>query len=339
VSAGSPCPAVPPSPSLWSCRPTALLRPSPVGPPGPPAGEPFEEVLLPELPEVEVVRRGLARWVGGRTIGAVQVLHPRAVRRHPGGAADFAARLAGRRLGAARRRGKYLWLPVADSADAVLAHLGMSGQLLIQPEGASDERHLRVRVRFTDAAGTELRFVDQRTFGGLSLHETVAHDPEGLPGVIGHIARDPLDPAFDEAAFHAALRVRRTTVKRALLDQSLISGVGNIYADEALWRARLHYDRPTATLTRPRTTELLGHVREVMNAALAAGGTSFDSLYVNVNGESGYFSRELNVYGRSDQACNRCGTRIRRAPFMNRSSYFCPKCQPIPKSSRARFPR
>ncbi|UNO39725.1 bifunctional DNA-formamidopyrimidine glycosylase/DNA-(apurinic or apyrimidinic site) lyase [Streptomyces sp. MST-110588] len=321
---------------------------------------------MPELPEVEVVRRGLQRWVQGRTVDSVEVLHPRAVRRHTAGAVDFAARLAGRRIGTPRRRGKYLWLPVSDGL-AVLAHLGMSGQLLVQPQDAPDEKHLRVRIRFTGgdqagtgsgqavtgpdqavmglgqavtgpgpedpaaAAGTELRFVDQRTFGGLSLHDTVPGDPDGLPDVIAHIARDPLDPAFDDAAFHEALRRRRTTIKRALLDQSLISGVGNIYADEALWRSRLHYERPTATFTRPRTAELLGHIRDVMNAALAVGGTSFDSLYVNVNGESGYFERSLDAYGREDEPCRRCGTAVRRRPWMNRSSYFCPRCQRPPR--------
>ncbi|MGW0464324.1 bifunctional DNA-formamidopyrimidine glycosylase/DNA-(apurinic or apyrimidinic site) lyase [Streptomyces sp. NPDC003027] len=293
---------------------------------------------MPELPEVEVVRRGLERWVAGRTVGEVEVLHPRAVRRHPAGGEDFAARLKGHRLGTARRRGKYLWIPLADSDASVLGHLGMSGQLLVQPETAPDEKHLRIRVRFDDtvtsaagaAGGTELRFVDQRTFGGLSLHENT---PDGLPDVIAHIARDPLDPAFDDAAFQAALRLRRTTIKRALLDQSLISGVGNIYADEALWRARLHYERPTASLTRPRSAELLGHVRDVMNAALAAGGTSFDSLYVNVNGESGYFDRSLDAYGREDEPCRRCGTPIRRRPWMNRSSYFCPRCQRPPRAA------
>ncbi|WP_236246790.1 bifunctional DNA-formamidopyrimidine glycosylase/DNA-(apurinic or apyrimidinic site) lyase [Streptomyces sp. CC210A] len=284
---------------------------------------------MPELPEVEVVRRGLARWVSGRTVADVEVLHPRAVRRHLGGGADFAARLKGHRFGTARRRGKYLWLPLDDADAAVLGHLGMSGQLLVQPEGAPDEKHLRIRVRFDDVLGTELRFVDQRTFGGLSLHDTT---PDGLPDVIGHIARDPLDEVFDDAAFHAALRLRRTTVKRALLDQSLISGVGNIYADEALWRSRLHYDRPTATFTRPRSYELLGHVRDVMNAALAVGGTSFDSLYVNVNGESGYFDRSLDAYGREGKPCRRCGTPIRRRPWMNRSSYFCPRCQRPPRA-------
>ncbi|MEU7282746.1 bifunctional DNA-formamidopyrimidine glycosylase/DNA-(apurinic or apyrimidinic site) lyase [Streptomyces sp. NPDC045431] len=284
---------------------------------------------MPELPEVEVVRRGLERWISGRTVREVEVLHPRAVRRHLAGGEDFAARLKGRRFGVAQRRGKYLWLPLEETDASVLGHLGMSGQLLVQPEDAPDEKHLRIRVRFDDALGTELRFVDQRTFGGLSLHENT---PEGLPQAIAHIARDPLDPAFDEAAFHTALRLRRTTVKRALLDQSLISGVGNIYADEALWRSRLHYDRPTATLTRPRSAELLGHVREVMTAALAVGGTSFDSLYVNVNGESGYFDRSLDAYGREGEPCRRCGTPMRRRPWMNRSSYFCPRCQRPPRA-------
>ncbi|HEY8982779.1 MAG TPA: bifunctional DNA-formamidopyrimidine glycosylase/DNA-(apurinic or apyrimidinic site) lyase [Streptomyces sp.] len=287
---------------------------------------------MPELPEVEVVRRGLERWVAGRPVADVEVLHPRAVRRHLAGAEDFAHRLKGHRLGTPSRRGKYLWLPLADSGQAILAHLGMSGQLLVQPLGAADERHLRIRIRFADDIRTELRFVDQRTFGGLSLHDTT---DDGLPDVIGHIARDPLDPLFDDEAFHQALRRRRTTIKRALLNQSLISGVGNIYADEALWRSRLHYDRPTAGFTRPTTKELLGDVRDVMNAALAVGGTSFDSLYVNVNGESGYFDRSLDAYGREGLPCMRCGTSMVRKAWMNRSSYFCPKCQTLPKN-RAR---
>ncbi|MBO1335912.1 bifunctional DNA-formamidopyrimidine glycosylase/DNA-(apurinic or apyrimidinic site) lyase [Streptomyces sp. VRA16 Mangrove soil] len=285
---------------------------------------------MPELPEVEVVRRGLARWVAQRTVADVEVLHPRAVRRHLAGGEDFAHRLKGERIGEPSRRGKYLWLPLETAHTAVLAHLGMSGQLLVQPHDAPDEKHLRIRVGFADDLGTELRFVDQRTFGGLSLHDT---DSAGLPDVIAHIARDPLDPLFDDAAFHDALRRKRTTIKRALLDQSLISGVGNIYADEALWRARLHYERPTATFTRPRTAELLGHVRDVMNAALAVGGTSFDSLYVNVNGESGYFDRSLDAYGREGEPCRRCATPMRRRAWMNRSSYFCPRCQRVPRVS------
>ncbi|WP_371479389.1 bifunctional DNA-formamidopyrimidine glycosylase/DNA-(apurinic or apyrimidinic site) lyase [Kitasatospora sp. NBC_00315] len=287
---------------------------------------------MPELPEVEVVRRGLADWVADRTVAEVQVLHPRAVRRQPAGAADFTARLTGTTLGGARRRGKYLWVPLTGTGTgfSLIGHLGMSGQLLVQDPSAPDETHLRVRLRFTDG-GRELRFVDQRTFGGLAVEEAQEGDSEGTPVSIAHIARDPLDPRFDDGAFIAALRAKRTTVKRALLDQTLISGVGNIYADEALWRARLHYDRPTAALTRPQGVLLLAHAREVMNAALAVGGTSFDSLYVNVNGQSGYFSRDLDAYGREGEPCGRCGTPIRRAAWMNRSSYFCPRCQPVPR--------
>jgi formamidopyrimidine-DNA glycosylase len=287
---------------------------------------------VPELPEVEVVRRGLARWVSGRTVEAATVLHQRAVRRHLAGAEDFAALLKGAAIGEAHRRGKYLWLPLTER-HSLVAHLGMSGQLLVQPTAAPNETHLRVRLTFSDSAGTELRFVDQRTFGGLSVHEVAPGAQDGLPAVLAHIARDPLDDAFDEDAFHAALRRKRTTIKRALLDQSLISGVGNIYADEALWRTRLHFERPTATMSRPRTAELVTHIREVMGDALLAGGTSFDSLYVNVNGESGYFDRSLDAYGRQDEPCRRCGTPIRRRPWMNRSSYFCPRCQPAPRAS------
>ncbi|HLU95201.1 MAG TPA: bifunctional DNA-formamidopyrimidine glycosylase/DNA-(apurinic or apyrimidinic site) lyase [Thermobifida alba] len=295
---------------------------------------------MPELPEVEVVRRGLEKWVAGASFGEVAVLHPRSVRRHAPGAADFTARLAGRTVAEVRRRGKYLWLTL-DSGDALLAHLGMSGQLLVQPRGAADERHLRVRLPLVARSGDgvdeprELRFVDQRTFGHLLVDRLVDDGAgEGVPSVITHIARDPLDPAFDDDAFAAALRRRRTGLKRALLDQSLVSGIGNIYADEALWMSRLHWARPTETLRRPQVDALLAAVREVMVAALAQGGTSFDSLYVNVNGESGYFERSLNAYGRRDRPCARCGTPIRRETFMNRSSYSCPRCQPKPRDAR-----
>jgi formamidopyrimidine-DNA glycosylase len=205
----------------------------------------------------------------------------------------------------------------------------MSGQLLLQERGHTDEIHLRVRFRFRDD-GPELRFVDQRTFGGLAVSPGGAD----LPAELAHIARDPLDPLFVDEEFVAALRRRRTGVKRALLDQTLISGVGNIYADESLWLARLHWARATETLTRPTARLLLGHVRDVLTAAIGAGGTSFDSLYVNVNGESGYFDRSLAVYGREGEPCSRCGSIVRRDPFMNRSSFTCPKCQPRPRRPR-----
>jgi formamidopyrimidine-DNA glycosylase len=288
---------------------------------------------LPELPEVETVRDGLEKSVSGRVVDTVEVHHPRSVRRHLAGAGDFAVRLRARRLGIAQRRGKYLWLPLDDAGEALLAHLGMSGQLLLRTIAEPDERHLHIRIRFADG-GPELRFVDQRTFGGLLIDELVPtpDQPGGaVPSLIAHIARDPVDPAFDDAAFVTRLRRRHSGVKRALLDQSLISGVGNIYADEALWRAKLHGERLSSALSRPLARTLLAEVRAVLAEAILAGGTSFDSLYVNVNGESGYFDRTLNVYGRAGEPCNRCGTPIRRVAFMNRSSYFCPRCQRPPR--------
>ncbi|MGY1812136.1 bifunctional DNA-formamidopyrimidine glycosylase/DNA-(apurinic or apyrimidinic site) lyase [Blastococcus sp. SYSU D00820] len=292
---------------------------------------------MPELPEVEVVRRGLQQWVAGRTVATVEVHHPRAVRRHLEGTDHFIASVTGRTISAAHRRGKYLWLPLAEADGtpaerALVAHLGMSGQLLVEKPSAPDETHLRARFTFTDG-GRELRFVDQRTFGGLAVEDAPGN---ALPPRVAHIAIDPLDPAFDESAFSAALRRRDTQVKRALLDQTLIGGVGNIYADESLWRARLHGTRPTGSLTRPQVGALLQGVRDVLDEALAQGGTSFDSLYVDVNGQSGYFSRFLAVYGQADRPCPRCGTAIVREPFMNRSSYSCPRCQPRPRARRAR---
>jgi formamidopyrimidine-DNA glycosylase len=300
---------------------------------------------MPELPEVEVVRRGLAQHVVGRTVAAVEVRHPRAVRRHAPGSADFVAALAGARFAMANRRGKYLWLPLdtvagtvgdtsgdiaGNTSRALLAHLGMSGQLLVVPSSTPDGPHLRVRMCFTDG-GTELRFVDQRTFGGLAVTRTTQG---GVPTEIEHIALDPLDERFDDAAFRLALRRRRTGIKRALLDQTLISGVGNIYADEALWHARLHFARATETIRGAEISRLLTGLRSVLNAALAEGGTSFDSLYVDVNGSGGYFGRSLQVYGRAGQPCRRCGTPIRKDPFMNRSSHTCPRCQPRPRRAR-----
>ena len=292
---------------------------------------------MPELPEVEVVRRGLAGHVLDRRIARVDVAHPRAVRRHPAGGADFAARLAGRTVTAARRRGKYLWLELDGSGaggDAVLAHLGMSGQMLVEEPGRPDEKHLRIRVVFDDD-GPELRFVDQRTFGGLSLHPLTDAVGGGLlPAPIAHIARDPMDPAFDVDAAVTAIRRRRTGLKRALLDQTLVSGIGNIYADEALWRARLHGARPTASLTRAAVHSVLVAAGEVMDEALAQGGTSFDALYVNVNGQSGWFDRSLDAYGQENEPCSRCGSPIVRERFTNRSSFRCPRCQPVPRSPR-----
>ena len=282
---------------------------------------------MPELPEVETVRRGLQDHVVGRTVETVRVLHPRAVRRQPAGAAEFETALGGRSLDSARRRGKYLWLSVGE--DALLAHLGMSGQLLVGEPDRPLSPHVRIRFTFADG-GPDLRFTDQRTFG----HMCMVRDGAELPAPIAHIAPDPLEAAFDEGAVLDRLRTRQTGIKRALLDQSLISGVGNIYADEALWRAKTHWAKATSSMRRVGAASLLAAVREVLAEALAAGGTSFDSLYVNVNGESGYFGRSLAVYGREGEPCPRCGAPVRRDPFMNRSAYSCPVCQPRPRPRR-----
>jgi formamidopyrimidine-DNA glycosylase len=329
---------------------------------------------VPELPEVETVRRGLERGVAGRTVVDVVVGHPRVVRRHVAGAPDFVARLTGRTVLSVRRRGKYLWLPL-DSGDALTGHLGMSGQLLVVPPDSPLQKHLHVRMRLSDSSlpgGRELRFVDQRTFGGL----LVVPDGDPVPPLLAHIARDPLDPEFDDERFvdavrrrrtgikralldqtlvsglgniyadetlwrtglHGArlipVRRRRTGIKRALLDQTLVSGLGNIYADETLWRTGLHGARPTELLTRPAVRRLLAHARDVLREAVQAGGTSFDALYVSAEGVSGLFEQSLNAYGREGEPCARCGTPIRREAFMNRSSFRCPRCQPRPRAAR-----
>lgn len=270
---------------------------------------------------------GLAEHVVGRRIERVTVHHPRPVRRHEAGPQDFADRLTGVTIAGAERRGKYLWLPL-EGGDAVLAHLGMSGQFLILDAGADDPRHLRIAFDLDD--GRRLLFADQRMFGGMSYSEGGAE----LPPEIAHIARDPLDALFDPSEFRARLKRRETGVKRALLDQTLISGVGNIYADEALWRTPLHYARNTRHLRTREVDDLLHHVNAVMLEALGQGGTSFDTLYVNVNGQSGYFDRSLAAYGQEGEPCPRCGTPIRRDAFMNRSSFTCPRCQPRPRHGK-----
>ncbi len=276
-----------------------------------------------------MVRRGLAEHVVGRVVESVAITHPRSVRRHLEGAADLAARLTGLKVESAERRGKFLWLTFDDPEAALVVHLGMSGQMLIQPADAPLEKHAHIRATFGD--GTQLRFVDQRTFGGWALAPLVEVDGTLVPEPVAHIARDPLDPRFDLESVVAVIRGKRSEIKRVLLDQGVVSGIGNIYADEALWRARLHGGRIAAGLSRPAVRALLAEVRAVMAEALDAGGTSFDALYVNINGESGYFERSLAVYGREDEPCRRCGAPIVRERFMNRSSYSCPRCQPKPR--------
>ena len=345
---------------------------------------------MPELPEVETVRAGLAEHSVGRPVQAVRVVDARSLRRHLPGPAHFEAALTGRALRGAYRRGKYLWLTLseADGAladEALVVHLGMSGQLLVRDEPGGDSgndseareafdeqpRHLRVALELGPAeatggamstnrastdrtsAGQRLLFVDQRIFGGMFLSPLVPDVPAAVaankaaagevqerflvPEAVKHIARDPLDEFFDPAAVRRKFLRTSSGIKKVLLDQSVISGVGNIYADEALWRARLHYAKPARTLSVAQTLELLEAVTQVLRESLAAGGTSFDALYVNVLGESGYFERSLNAYGRAGEPCHRCAEAGRTSlivcePFQNRSSYRCPHCQRAPRS-------
>jgi formamidopyrimidine-DNA glycosylase len=285
---------------------------------------------MPELPEVEVVRRGLQAHVVGKTMTAVRVHHPRAVRRHEAGPADLTARLLGARITGTDRRGKYLWLLLdmpADPDTALVVHLGMSGQMLLGTVPRAD--HVRISALLDD--GTVLSFADQRTFGGWLLADLVTVDGSVVPVPVAHLARDPLDPRFDADAVVKVLRRKHSELKRQLLDQTVVSGIGNIYADEALWRAKVNGARIAATLTRRQLSAVLEAAADVMREALAKGGTSFDSLYVNVNGESGYFDRSLDAYGREGESCRRCGAVMRREKFMNRSSFYCPRCQPRPR--------
>ena len=294
---------------------------------------------MPELPEVEVVRSGLAPAVTGARVLSVDVLDDRALTRHPAGAADFVGRLEGRSIVAAARRGKFLWLPLQGDDDALVAHLGMSGQMLLREPDAATERHERVRMRIEHPRHGALAvvFSDQRTFGSLAVDDLLATPDEAaggfgtgdprVPSQVAHIARDALDPAFDEGVFVNAVLRRSSAIKRILLDQTLVSGIGNIYADESLWAARIHPETQGRALSAKAVHRLMGEVRLVLEKALAEGGTSFDAQYVNVNGQAGYFAHSLNAYGRTDQACARCGSPIRRVKFMNRSSFFCPQCQ------------
>lgn len=345
---------------------------------------------MPELPEVETVRAGIADHSLGRPVRAVRVVDARSLRRHLPGPAHFEAALTGRTLRGAYRRGKYLWLTLSESDgtladEALVVHLGMSGQLLVRDEPGGDSgndseareafdeqpRHLRVALELGPAeatggamstnrastdrtsAGQRLLFVDQRIFGGMFLSPLVPDVPAAVaankaaagevqerflvPEAVKHIARDPLDEFFDPAAVRRKFLRTSSGIKKVLLDQSVISGVGNIYADEALWRARLHYAKPARSLSAAQTRELLEAVTQVLRESLAAGGTSFDALYVNVLGESGYFERSLNAYGRAGEPCHRCAeagrtSLIVREPFQNRSSYRCPHCQRAPRS-------
>jgi formamidopyrimidine-DNA glycosylase len=277
---------------------------------------------MPELPEVETVRRGLSSNVVGKKFKEIEVRHERATSKNS--IAPISS-LKGAKVIAVRRRGKFMWFEL-NRPEVLVAHLGMSGQFLIQPKKAKDEKHLRVRFKLKDG---ELRFIDQRTFGWLSVEELKG----GIPTSASHIALDPFDPDFDLSRAVASFKSKKTQVKKALLDQAVISGVGNIYADESLWRAKIHPETRIEKLGKVKVEELLTAASQVMSEALAQGGTSFDDLYINVNGESGYFERSLSVYGQEGEPCPRCGALVKRISFSNRSSHFCPKCQPTPRKS------
>ena len=305
---------------------------------------------MPELPEVETVRLGLESLIDGATIDSVEVRRESCVRLMPGGAGEFAEAVAGMSFAAVARRGKYLWLPLEDAAAlddnrpphpvvAMSAHLGMSGQFRVH-EGEAPSPHPHCRARFALTRRRErvtLDFLDQRTFGYLHA-EPLVPTPDGGPGgagsdlralprTVAHVARDALDPALDERAAASSLRRGSRAIKAVLLDQTVVSGVGNIYADEALWRARIHPARPAHAVSAAAARTLLAEVRAVMSDALAQGGTSFDALYVNVNGESGYFDRSLDAYGRAGAPCGRCGAAIARDVQGGRSTHWCPRCQ------------
>lgn len=275
---------------------------------------------MPELPEVETVRRGLVSLVKGYKIVAAHDLHPRALK------AESIAPLKsiqGAKIIDLNRRGKFLWF-VLDRPQVLVAHLGMSGQFLIHQQGHPKAKHVRAQFDLTkQMRKRELVFNDQRTFGWVSVEETT----DGVPSSAQHIARDPFDSQFNLEETINKFAKRKIRIKSALLNQEIMSGVGNIYADETLWRAKIHPEISTADLSKRKISSIIGYATEVMGEAIEQGGTSFDDLYINVNGESGFFEQALAAYGRTDEPCPRCGTPIRRITFGARSSHFCPRCQ------------
>jgi len=310
---------------------------------------------MPELPEVETVRAGLAETVTGAKVTRVEILDARSLRRHPANVGDFVETLTGRTIQAAVRRGKFLWLPLNQKKNepqlALIGHLGMSGQILLRTPDYEEDPLTRiiVHLKAQDGLKYQMRFVDQRIFGSLAIdvmEDTEDGNPGGfsgkeilnstwlnkIPNQVAHISRDPLDPAFNEEAVLKLFKKKQSGIKRVLLDQGVLSGIGNIYADESLWLAKIHYDQPTNSISRTKAKELLAHVTQVLAKAVVAGGTSFDEQYKNINGESGYFSISLNAYGLTGLPCKRCGRAIQRDNWMNRGSHFCPKCQKLKAS-------
>jgi formamidopyrimidine-DNA glycosylase len=297
---------------------------------------------MPELPEVETVRSGLASSILGFTIADVKILDARSLKKNAGGPKSFAREATGAKLNQVVRRGKFFWFPVSRER-ALVGHLGMSGQILVRKPGEAEDKCTRVIFSVSKGrSGKEIRFIDQRLFGGLYFDDLVptsdghpaGFSPESgvealIPGSAAHIARDLLDPFFDAKTVIDKLLTRKTGIKNVLLDQNLLSGIGNIYADEALWLAKLHYNTPAESLSKKKAFELIEITQEVLRKAVAEGGTSFDEQYKNVNGESGYFAVALNAYGQTDEPCPRCGTPIKREAWSNRGSHFCPRCQKL----------
>ncbi|MDK8794400.1 bifunctional DNA-formamidopyrimidine glycosylase/DNA-(apurinic or apyrimidinic site) lyase [Corynebacterium sp. MSK041] len=281
---------------------------------------------MPELPEVEVVRRGLEDHVVGYTFRSVEVLHPRAVL---GNDADLTEVLPGLTVTGTGRRGKFMWLELSDG-NALLVHLRMSGQMIVGKPGMANSRHLRIRsVLERDGEEIELAFIDQRIFGSWQWVPMTFDRDLTVPANIPHIAPDPFEQSFDVVEVARTMRRKNVAVKTILLDQSVVSGIGSIYADEAMWAVGVKPTRKGKTLRQRDAVALLEESREVMARALEAGGTSFDALYVNVDGASGYFARSLNAYGREDEPCPRCGAPIHRTTVNQRSSYYCPECQTL----------
>ena len=280
---------------------------------------------MPELPEVETVRRGLTKFLPGKKIEQVVVLHPRATRKSEVSLSDC----VGARIDSVNRRGKFLWFTLENNR-AIVGHLGMSGQMLIQKTSAPISSHTRVVIRFAGATD-EFRFIDQRTFGWLSVDTLVDSEFGPIPESCAHIAPDPFDEQFDLDAAIERLANRNTEIKRALLNQEIISGIGNIYADEALWLSKIHPERKVENLNSLELKTLIRNAIKVMRKSLKSGGTSFDDLYIDVNGESGYYEISLKAYGREGEPCARCNKQIRRIAFANRSSHYCPNCQRAPR--------
>ena len=277
---------------------------------------------MPELPEVETVRRGLEPWVKGKKLKGIELVHKGGNR-----ASTFApiSAVEGAKIIDLKRRGKFLWFQLNREL-ALVAHLGMSGQLLVQPASAPLQSHLRARFSIVGrfkSGSDQIRFIDQRTFGWLSVEEFIGE----VPTSVAHIATDPFEKTFDIRKVIARIKSKKCAIKPAILNQEIVSGIGNIYADEALWRAKIHPEVVCEDLSEIEIKKVITSAISVMKSAIKSGGTSFDEQYKNVNGESGYFSRSLKVYGREGEKCSRCGSAIHRIAFANRSSHFCPCCQ------------